>query len=151
MKSAHREGADLSQLIWSCPQSHSPLLCFYYLPLFPELCAHEKTEFEHMTGQANTHWGRNARLSGSPRWYTTAGVREELGRQKTAWRPSHLFKTAVRMKRLIASKDPDPISKGKFRSPKMCSWPPEWDTSLGMSGQGEGLGSIGAISQGQWT
>lgn len=62
---AFREGAYLSQLIWSCPQSHSPLLCSHYLPLFQELCAHEETEFEHMTGQANTHWGRNAGLSGS--------------------------------------------------------------------------------------
>lgn len=136
MKNALRERAYLSQLTWSCPQSHGTLLCFLYLPRFQELSAHEKTELEYMTGQANTHWSRNVGLSGSATDTQQQVCGEELGRQKAAWRPSDLSKTVVRMKLLIASKDPGPISKGKFRSLKMCSWPPEWDTSLGMSGQG---------------
>lgn len=43
IKNVLREGAYLSQLIWSCPQPHGTLLCFHYLLLFQELCAHERS------------------------------------------------------------------------------------------------------------
>lgn len=71
-----REGAYLSQLIWSCPPSHNTLLCLLYLPLFQELCVREKTEFEYM-GETNSYWSRTAGLSGS-----TAAVQGEMGGEK---------------------------------------------------------------------